>query len=248
MSKVRIKIVLLGHLPHSIDIDKIDKWKSDLFEIITPINSYTIIGNSDGAYWEFSDENIETQLPSRDGADLLLAVTNVPLQNNFFARRFTDNRVCMTYNSMTEILRFDNIPLENLLLRVLYSMSFVYKRYGNKMPLNSEVTNFTHDETRGCIFDMNGVKTDVVYSLNIPQLCHSCVEILTSNQGTRIEKNLVDTVQQELKKIKKARYYRIADFVKRRPILTIIISSVVAVLLGAVGSIIATLIWENYMK
>ena len=114
--------------------------------------------------------NIEKQLPQRDNADLLLAVTNVPLQDSYFARRFTDNRICMTYNSMTEILKLDNIPLENLMLRVLYSISFVYKRYGNRIPSMTEQTNFTHDETRGCIFDMNGNKTDVIYSLNKPQI------------------------------------------------------------------------------
>ena len=120
MAKVKIRIVFLGHLPHSINTKKIENWKSDLFEVLPPINSFNIIGDSDGAEWEFLDVNIEKQLPQRDNADLLLAVTNVPLQDSYFARRFTDNRICMTYNSMTEILKLDNIPLENLMLRVLY--------------------------------------------------------------------------------------------------------------------------------
>jgi hypothetical protein len=149
---------------------------------------------------------------------------------------------------MTEILKFDNIPLENLLLRVLYSIAFVYKRYGNRMPQMTEHTNFTHDETRGCIFDMNGIKTDVVYSLNSPQLCHSCVEILTTTPKYKIEKEVIDKVQSELKKIKKGRYYQLTDFVKRRPILAIIISSLVAIILGVIGSTIATIIWEKVIK
>jgi hypothetical protein len=245
MSKVKIKIVILGHLPYSIDLNKVRKWKSDLFEIISPISSYNIVGNSDGIYWEFLDENIEKQLPMRDDADILIAVTNVPIQDNFFARRFTDNRICMTYNSMTEILNSENVPLENLLLRVLYSVSFVYKRYGNQIPLMTEMTNFTHDETRGCIFDMNGIKTDVVYSLNRPQLCHSCVETLTSDQTHRVCQELIDKVQYELKRIKKGLYYQISDFVKQRPILAIIISTIIAIILGTIGSIIATFILEK---
>lgn len=248
MSKVKIKIVFLGHIPHSIDIDKIVSWKSDLFEIMKPINTVAIVGDSDGAHWEFLDENIETQLPPRDGADILLAVTNVPLENNYFARRFSDNRVCMTYNEMTEILQSYNIPLENLLLRVLYSVSFIYRRYGNRMPLNTEHTNFTHDETRGCIFDMNGVKTDVVYSLNRPQLCHSCVETLTTIPKYKIEKEIIDKVQNELKKIKKGLYYQLSDFAKSSPICAIIISSLFAIILGIIGSTIATLIWEKLLK
>ena len=248
MSKVKIKIVFLGHLPHSIDRDKITKWKSDLFEVMSPINSFNIVGDSDGVYWEFLDDNIETQLPDRDGADVLLAVTHVPLQSGYFARRFTDNRVCMTYSTMTEILKFDNIPLENLLLRLLYSISFVYKRYGNRIPLMADPTNFTHDETRGCIFDMNGIKTDVVYSLNKPQLCHSCVEKLTSNHEHKIEKNLIDKVQKELNKINKGLYFRLTDFVKRNPVLALIISSLFAIVLGVIGSTLATIIWEKFLK
>ncbi len=246
MTKVKIKIIFLGHIPHSINTEKIGKWKSELFEIVKPINTVAIVGDSDGAYWEYSDANIEEQLPDRDGADVLLAVTNVPLQSNYFARRFSNDRVCMTYNTMTEILKFDNIPLENLIFRVLYSIAFVYKRYGNRIPLASENTNFAHDETRGCIFDMNGVKTDVVYSLSGPQLCHSCVETLTTLPQHRIEKEIITKVQWELKKIKKGFYYQITDFIKTKPILAIVVSSLFAIILGVIGSTIATIIWENY--
>jgi hypothetical protein len=248
MSKVKIKIVILGHLPYSIDLDRIKNWRSDLFEIVSSISSFNIVGNSDGANWEFLDKNIEQQLPSRENANVLLAVTNVPLQDNYFARRFSDNRVCITYNEMTEILKLDNIPLENLILRVMYSISFVYRRYGNRIPLITELTNFAHDETRGCIFDMNGIKTDIIHSLNCPQLCHSCVESLTNLKTHKIEKELVDKVQKELKRIKKGLYFQITDFVKRRPILAIILSTIFALIIGIIGSTIGSLIWERFLK
>jgi hypothetical protein len=244
MSKVKIKITILGHLPYLLDLNKIKNWKSDLFEVISPLNSFNISGNSDGSNWEFSDQNIEKQLPTRDGEDILLAVTNVPLQDNFFARRFSDNRVCLTYNEMTEILNFENIPLENLLLRVLYSVSFVYRRYGNRVPEITELTHFTHDETRGCIFDMNGLKTDIIFSLNRPQLCHSCVESLTNLPTNKIEKEIVAKVQCELLNIKKGLYFQILDFIKRRPIFAILISSIFAIIIGAIGSLIASMVWE----
>lgn len=228
MSKIKIKIAFLGHLPHSLDTQKIKNWKSDLFEILTPIDTYTITANSDGSDWEYTDEVIQKQLPQRRDADILLIVTNVPIQNNYFARRFPDNRICITYNEMAKILKDDNIPLENLMLRVLYSVSFLYKKY-NRIPLMSENTNFTHDETRGCIFDMDGIKTDTIYSTNQPQICHSCVESLTVS---RVEKNLIDSVQKELKKIKKGLYYQIADFVKTKPILSFIITLLLAFMIN----------------
>ncbi len=248
MSKLKIKIVTLGHLPHSFSVSKVLSWKSDLFEIDPEIDSYSIVEKSDAANWVFSDKNIERQLPKRTNCDFLIAATNVPIQENFFARRFSDNRICLTYNEMTEILYSENIPLENLLYRVLYSALLVYKRYGNRIPLTSENTNFTHDDTRGCIFDMNGIKTDVVYSTNKPKLCPSCVEILVNNPKHRIEQNLIDNVQEELKKIKKGLYYRLLDFVKTHPKTAILISSITAILLGTIGSLIATFLWEKVIK
>ncbi len=244
--KVKIKLAILGHLPHASDIDRIKKWKSSLFEI-TEVALYNINGDSDGLNWEYLDENIErNQLPSRGDANVLLAVTNVPLQSSYYARRFSDNRICMTFNEMVSILSSDNIPQVNLILKVLYAISFVYRRYGNRIPQMHEDTNFSHDETRGCIFDMNGIKTDIVYSLNKPQLCNSCIHALTNNEipKNRIDKILIEKVQKELRKINKGSYYDIVDWVKKYPYWAITISSLSAVLLGMIGSLLATLLYH----
>lgn len=48
----------------------------------------------------------------------MIVITNVPLEGNYFARRFSDNRVCLTYYEMVDILTIYNISLENLILRV----------------------------------------------------------------------------------------------------------------------------------
>jgi hypothetical protein len=245
--KVKIKLVFLGNIPHLLNVQKINKWDSELFEIIK-VDYINIVGDSDGDEWEFRDENIISQLPNRGDADILVAVTNVPIQNNYFARLFTDNRGCITYHNMTEILKDENIPLENLLLRVLYSVSFVYRRFGNRVPLYNENAHYTHDETRGCIFDMNGVKTDVIYSMNKPQLCNSCIDALTNNPigPNRIDRILINKVQSELKKIKKDHYYQITDLIKKHPIWAIIISSFTAIILGIIGSIIGAIIYEKF--
>ncbi len=239
MSKVKIKLAFLGHLPHRIDTTKILSWKSDLFEIIPPIDRYTITEDSDLNNWQYSDDNIEQHLPVQFDGDILIAVTRVPIEENYYARRYPGNRACLSYHEMTEILNSDNIPLENLILRILYVASFVFRRYGNRIPLMHEDTNFSHDETRECIFDMNGIKTDVIYSLNRPHLCSACVETLTS---CRIEKNLIEKVQKELKGIKKGLYYEITDFIKRYPVWTLVISSIAAIAIGLITSFLYDLI------
>jgi hypothetical protein len=245
MSKVKIKLALLGHIPLSLDINKLLNWKSDLFEIIKPLNTYTITTDSDGPEWEFTDENIQEQLPTDFDADILIAITNVPIENNYFARRYPGNKICLSYYEMNDILLAKNIPIENLALRVMYTSSFVYRRYGNRIPLMTEKTNFSHDETKGCIFDMNGIKENAIYSTNKPILCNSCEQALTN---ARIPKNIIDSTKEEIKKIRKRLYYRIADFIKVNPIWTIIISSITALVLGIIGSLIASGIWEKIVR
>lgn len=203
MGKVSIRIVILGHLPYAFDKDKITRWKSALFEMEGTVDNFPITSNSDGGDWQFKDSNIEEQLPKRGTENILFAITNVPLEYNFFVRLVSYNRVCLTYYEMAGILKSENVPLENLLLRYLYAVSFFYKYYGGQIPLMNALANIVHDETRGCLFDMNGVKTDVIYSVNDVQLCPSCVQNLTSGYNHRIEQNLVEKVQEELRKIQK---------------------------------------------
>lgn len=248
MKKVKIKIAILGHIPHSINLEKIQTWKSELFDIINPFSVLNIVGDSDGTNWEYSDENMEDQLPIRGEEDILLAITYVPLEMSYFLRRFTNNRVCMTYNEMTEILKSDNIPLENLILRIVYAISLVYKSHGDKIPESAEPTNYAHDETRGCLFDMNGIKTDIIYSLDKPKICDSCVQNLTNIPKYKLEKNIISQVQKELKNIEKKLYYRMTDFFKSNPILAIILSSILAIFLGFIGSSLGRIFWENCLK
>jgi hypothetical protein len=245
MSKLKIKITFLGHLPHSIDIDRIKTWKSKLFEVIDPIDSLIISSNADLEDWEFSDRNISHLLPDDHDGDIFIAVTAVPLEENYYARRFSNNRICITFSEIGDYLKYENIPLENFILRVLYSASFVYKKYNKQIPATIEISDFTHDETRGCIFDMNGIKNDIIYSTNKPILCDTCVHKLTH---ARIESNLIESVKNELKNIEKSLYNRIIDLIKEYPICAIVLSSITAIVLGAIGSLVASYLWEIGIK
>jgi hypothetical protein len=151
----------------------------------------------------------------------------------------------VTFNEITELLESGNIPLENFIFKVIYSASLVYKRYGNRIPEMFEMTNFTHDETRGCLFDMNGIKTDIIYSTNQPEICPSCILDLANS---KVPKNLIDKIQKEIKGIQKELYYKITDFIKRYPIGAIFISSSTAIILGFIGSILASYIWEKWLQ
>lgn len=241
---VEIKLAVLGHLPYALKLTKIVSWTSCLFKVEQDTSKYPITENSDNMNWSYTDENIEKHLPARNGEHILIAITNVPLEKNYFARRFSDNRICVTYHEIIDILQKYNIPLENFILRVLYAMSIVYQSNNGKIPCSEESSSFLHDETRGCVYDMCGRKVDIFYSLYIPQLCADCVHDLTHNRTAKIDSNLIPKIQRELRKIRKERYYQILDFVKRRPVLTLILSTIATFTISVIGSFLATLILE----
>jgi hypothetical protein len=245
MSKTRITVATVGHMPADLNRQKIKEWGSSVFEIAGEIESYSLTCDSDGDGWEFTDESLEAVLPHQFDGDFLIAIVNVPIELNWYSRRLSANRTVFSFHEIKEILRASNIPLENAIYRLLYAYTLLYKRSGNRIPECTEHTNFTHDETRGCLFDMNGFKTDIVYSSYNPIICPDCVERL---RREKISDETISRCQQEIRGIQKPLFFRITDFVKRHPLWSLAISGITAVLLGAVGSVIGSYLVEAIKK
>lgn len=244
MSKVKIKIITIGHLPLNFYPEKISKLNSSIFEIDGHIENYALRCDSDGYNWEFSDDLVKQQLPKESNADYMIAITNVPIEGNWYTRRLGNNQVVFTFHEIKEILQEQNIPLENAVFRLLYAYTLVFLRSNNRIPNYGEVENFTHDETRGCLFDMNGIKTDLVASCHKPIICEDCCERLRRN---KVSQSTIDSTKNEIKKIRKDLYYRIFEAVKNHPILTLLLSSTFALIIGVASSVIGSYLF-NYME
>ncbi len=245
MDLTKITVATVGYMPADFDKRKITNWKSSIFSITGEIESYSLTKDSDGFNWEFTDSSLEEVLPKNFSGDYLIAIVNVPIELNWYSRRLRNNRVVFTFHEIKEILRQHNIPLENIIYRILYAYTLLYKRSGNKIPTAGEHTNFAHDETRGCLFDMNGIKTDIVHSCHNPIICTNCIEKLKQE---KVSNEVISKTQKDIAKIKKPLFYQIAEFVKKHPIWSLLISAVTAIILGAIGSYIATVIYETGKK
>lgn len=245
MNKVKIKLVSIGHLPLEFRSQKVEKWKSDTFEIIGGIENFALTCNSDGHNWDFTDANVKKQLPIDFEADILIALVNVPIEHNWYTRRLGDNQVVFSFHQVREFLLEKDIPLENVILRILYSHTLIFRRSGNKIPPYPETPRYTHDETRGCIFDMNGIKRNIVASSHNPKLCDDCKQQLRKE---RVSNSIIDSIDDDLKKIQKDLYFRLLDYVKCYPVWTLVISSVFALSLGITGSLIASYIYDNLIN
>lgn len=208
MTKIKVKIIILGHLIYPLNSKLLANWNSKVIDINSDINEYKLPADSDGVNWEFTDELLDRHVTKDFEEDFLLAIVNVPLQENYYTRRLSHNRVAITMFQIYEILQSANIPVENFILHRIYVYSILRKKY-SRIP-DYTVSN-SHDETRGCLFDMNPYKEELVYSSSKPIICDDCY-IKQAHEGVPID--FLDQVRKELKKIHKGTFYVISDFIK----------------------------------
>jgi len=242
--KVKIRLITLGQIPAGFNKKVIKKHKSSVYQLIGDIENFALNSDSDGASWEYSDELLSKQIKENFAGDILIAISNIPLEDNYYTRRLSGNRVVFTFHEIKDFLILENIPLENIVFRLLYGYTLVYKRSGDQIPSTINLTNFAHDETRGCLFDMNGLKNDIIYSCVKPIICSDCKERLKKEN---VSNDMITKVEKEIKSFNKRRYYVIVDLIKSNPILAIFISSLTAIILGAIGSILGSIFYE-YLK
>lgn len=237
MEKLKIKIIILGYIPKELDINKLKKWNSDLFEI-SKVDYLNLNCNSDINNWAYSDKMFKKLLENiNDGTDFVLVIANIPLENQYFSRIFSDNKIILTFHEIKKVLFDENIPLENLVFRILYAYSLAYIIFGNKISTDYEkMAAVTHEETKGCVFDMNPFISDVVVSCNRHVICEKCQERLI--QETNISMNTIEKIMSELQRVKKTLYYRWLDYIKIRRVRSVIISSSFVILLSVISSIL----------
>jgi len=243
ITKIKISIATFGYMPAGFDQKKIETWKSKVFSINGTIQSYALPGNSDGENWTFTDNKLDNSSQQEFDGDFLIAIVNVPLERNWYTRRLSKNRIFFTFHEIKEILSFSNIPLENVIYRILYVYTLLYLRNNRIIPLGSDPTDFTHDDTRGCLFDMNGYKRDIIYSCHHPIICPDCAE---RSRKELVSNEVLELVRKEIKKIKKPLFFRVKDYVQKHPIWSLFFSAIIAIILGSIGSYIATVIYEYF--
>ncbi|MEW8683707.1 MAG: hypothetical protein AB2536_17550 [Candidatus Thiodiazotropha endolucinida] len=240
--KQKIRVVTLGTMPKDLDLSKVITWSSSIFEVIDTIDNFTITSNADGEDWQFTDDNLSKNLPNNEGEDFLVVLTNVPLEHNWYTRRIQENKVVFSFNEISDYLRFNNIPLENVVFRLLYAYVLVFKENKGRIPSCEEITNFTHDETKGCIYDMNGLKYDIIHSCESPIICSTCAQRLASSG---VSTSQVDRAQKEIKHIRKDLFFQISDWISRHPILSLALATLWAFLIALLTEYVAKELWSN---
>lgn len=236
MERIKINLVTLGNLKHKVDFKEICAWQSSIFST-EHADQVKLIPNAGGEDWEYPDDQLLTLITPPDQHAFTVGVINAKLQDNYYIRRISNNAIILSLYETAEILHQANLTIENFIIRSLYEFCLVYLENNRKIP--SSVYSVAHDETRSCLFDMNANKSDIVFSTENPLLCQDCETRLSKVQ---LPNNLLKTLGSELPKIQKALFFKVTDYVKTHPIKALCISSLFAIALNIIASLLYDLL------
>lgn len=233
-----ISIVKLGSLKRQVNIKKLQKWDSKLFAI-NSVHEITYMPQVEHLIdWQYlPDEEVSTNIRHEDNSDITIAITEYKLEGNFYMRRVENNVVAISLFEVGDILQNYRIPIEHFILKNIYEIVTMLHVYRNLPTTREGIPDIIHDETRSCLFDMHGIKTDVVYFFTEkPSLCPQCEANLLQKQ---LPENFLSILKKEIAKIRKPLFNRIYDFIKCHPVWAIIIAVASQFCIGLLGGLLA---------
>lgn len=238
--KTRIKITRLGNLKTKFDITRIRSWNSSLF-VVAKEAEINHLPDTDTGTWGYSDELLESLVKDDSDVHFNLAIINAPLEDDYYLRRVNNASAVISLYETSEIVQRNKFKSEDFVLLNIYTLLVAYQL---EIDQHSSHELF-HDDIRNCIFDFTGLKEDLIHSLLKPSLCDNCKSKINRTQTTN---EFVPTIERELKKIKKDLYFRIEDWIKENPILSLLIAFGSGLLVNLISSIIFKLLIEPLLS
>lgn len=219
---INIKLIIIGHSDRIVNFDLLKKYKSKFFKFsdIERVNSLPNPNKDDG-YLDivYSKEEISSIMQDIKFDGLCIAVMNYVFDDNFYMHRIENNKVCISIFGLENILSKKNISIENFIVKNTYEVFIFYKILQNLA--SNEIYQFVHKDTRGCLFDLNGNKEDIIFNTERPIICDECRGKINRKS---IPKNFLEDIEKELSKIDKPRIKKIENFISKYPLSSIILT------------------------
>ena len=240
---VNIKLIIIGHADRVVDFTTTMKYKSKFLKYLSidRINNLPPASKDDG-YLDivYTKDEVEQLLNDIDFDGICIAVMNYSFDDSFYLHRVGRNKVCISTLGIDTILSQKNISIENFIIKNTYEIFLFYKILNNLD--TNEVYQFVHSDTRGCLFDLNGDKKDIIYNTEKPIICDECKGKISHRS---IPENFLDDIQAELGRIRKPLPQRLELLIKKYPFLSILLTSLLAILINLVSSYIWTFITDG---
>lgn len=223
MNMIKIKLIIIGHSDRVVNFDLIKKYKSKFFNFsdIERINNLPNPKKNDG-YLDivYTKTEIQTVMKDIEFDGLCIAIMNYGFDDNFYMHRVGNNKVCISIFELESILGEKKISIENFIIKNVYEIFIFYKIVKN-LTDNNEVKTFIHNDTRGCLFDLNGDKRDIVYNTEKPIICDECKGKISNKS---IPKNFLEDIQRELLKIDKPFIKKVENFISKYPLFSVLVT------------------------
>lgn len=240
---ISISIVKWGCLRRQLNSKILQQWNSKLF-VIDSVDEIAYMPQAENATsWQhMSDEEVRNKLNPKDNTDITVAITEYSLEDNYYMRKVTDKLIVISLFETGDILQNCHVPIENFILKNIYEIVTLLNAYPSLPNTRDQIPDIIHEENRNCLFDINGIKTDVIYFfLNKPSLCLQCEADLLQKQ---LPTNLVSNLKHELGRIRKPLFNRICDFVKCHPIWFIVIAVTSQLFVGLLAGLFANYLFS----
>jgi|GEM_PF-2128481 len=234
---MKIAINTLGQVNHALDLKCIEKWKSEYFKIVSVFElPFIEVDHFEDGYC-VPNEKLVKAIRSIPEIDLTIALVDQPLEGNYYMHRLGEKVAVVSIHPVKNILTFENIPLENYVVRCIYEMVCFWYECGSMV--TESVYSIPHHETRGCLFDMNVLIQDIRFSSESPRICQSCCSRMSTKS---LPQGFLQNVISEIKRIKKPLYFRILDWIREHPIYAIGITSIWALTLNILANFLTEII------
>lgn len=235
---MKIKIICIGHVDKLVNLNYFQNFKSNFFQFHTIESIQNLPQSSiNNGYLNivYTKNDINTLLSSIKFDGLCLALMPYAFNDDFYMHRITNNKVCISLAGIDEILSYKDISIENFIIKNIYEIFLFYKILNTLESDN--VYLFVHQDTRKCLFDMNGDKTHILYNTEKPIICDECKSKIKKYP---IENEFLDLFEKELSKIKKPLLKRIELFIRKYPLFSILLT----IILSVSVNLFSNFLWE----
>jgi hypothetical protein len=236
-----IELIILGCISHLIDFPRIQRWNSKLFKI-TNIRTVHCLPEPNHVTPFLNQQFMDTQLADilgNDNDQLRIAIGNCELEDNFYIRRVRPRTAVISVRNPSIYLNEKSISIENFILKNVYE---ILDMYMETRDLTSERIYSTHHrDTRGCLFDINGDVGDVIYNTEKPLICSQCKSRL---EGLNLPNKYVNQLERELKRIRKKKILRLELFIRKYPLVSILLTF----LFGVAVNIFSNIVYDKLKK
>lgn len=236
ITKHKITLVKLGHVDRIVEFKRILKWKSKLFEINSNKcicylpESDVVDGYLDIKY---TNEKLSNIISCPEDSDYCIAIMPYRFNDGFYMHRIGVNCAVLSLYGIANILRTENISIENFIINQLYCTCAIKNLLTDFS--SSEASKLKHRDTRGCLFDMNGDRNDLIYNIEKPVICDCCKSKFKNNQ---MNTDTLSTFEKELKRIRKPWILRAERKIKEYPLISIILSVLSAIFITVIANLI----------